>query len=347
MYTFDGDTAMNATNLTFTGTTDTNPMGQSTVLIANATNISGVHITQPGTGIGTVTVADYADTKGILFDATATGSVVVEDSAVKYKVNTVKMSSVDLKNWDGTVASPTSAVPTGWTAQDGGVAVYTDNMTKLPTNLAPGGSVDILTGSAGFFADDKIQGARKYQNGDAFTVKPNSDTGMVITGNAVGGIKTESEGAKLTYYAEKKSVSTITLGTATFANGGTLYGGAATEFTNEYDATGATITTDGLAFTNSSVMEAGDSMTILDASKAIKDGSGHALPAFTTQKTSFVVGFTDEVTDKGLTFKGTHTDTLSNDQTTTKHIIWFYSILILYPSIFIVNAIITPSNVTA
>ncbi len=318
-YTFDGDTGINATNLTFTGTTDTNPMGQSTVLLANATNISGDHITQPGTGIGTVTVADYADTKGILFDATATGSVVVEDSAVKYKVNTVKMSSVDLKNWDGTVASPTSAVPTGWTAQDGGVAVYTDNMTKLPTNLAPGGSVDILTGSAGFFVDDKIQGARKYQNGDAFTVKPNGDTGMVIAGNKVGGVKAENigenVGAKLTYYAEKKSVSTITLGTETFTNGGTVYGGAESEFTNMYDATGATINTDALAFSNSSIMEAGDSMTVLDASKAIKDGSGHALPAFTTQKTSFVVGFTDEVTDKGLTFKGTHTDTLSNDQT--------------------------------
>ena len=92
-YTFDGDTVINATDLTFTGTTNTNPMGQSTVLIANATNISGDHITQPDTGIGTVTVADYTDTKGIIFDATATGSVVVEDSAVKYKVNTVKMSS--------------------------------------------------------------------------------------------------------------------------------------------------------------------------------------------------------------------------------------------------------------
>ena len=38
----------------------------------------------------------------------------------------------------------------------------------------------------------------------------------------------------------------------------------------------------------------------------------------TQQKTSFVVGFTDEVTDKGLTFKGTHTDTLSQDSAQTK-----------------------------
>ena len=314
-WTASGDTSIDASLFTFTGKAETALAIGNTVPILRGTDLGNSTVTnQPGEDYGKVTV-DYTDTKGIKFDATAKGIVEAASNAVNYKVSSVTLKGVDLKNWDGTVASPTSAVPTGWTAQDGGVAVYTDNMTKLPTNLAPGGSVDILTGSAGFFVYDKIQGARKYQDGDAFTVKPNGNTGMVIAGNAVGGIKTDSAGAKLIYYAEKKSVSTITLGTATFANGGTLYGGAATEFTNEYDATGATITTEGLAFTNSSVMESGDSMTILDASKAIKDGSGHALPAFTTQKTSFVVGFTDEVTDKGLTFKGTHTDTLSNDQT--------------------------------
>ncbi len=314
-WTASGNTTVDASLFTFTGKAETALAIGNTVPILSGTGLGNSTVTnQPGEDYGKVTV-DYTDTKGIKFDATAKGIVEAASNAVNYKVSSVTLKGVDLKNWDGTVASPTSAVPTGWTAQDGGVAVYTDNMTKLPTNLAPGGSVDILTGSAGFFVYDKIQGARKYQDGDAFTVKPNGNTGMVIAGNAVGGIKTDSTGAKLIYYAEKKSVSTITLGTATFANGGTLYGGAATEFTNEYDATGATITTDGLVFTNSNVMEAGDSMTILDASKAIKDGSGHALPAFTTQKTSFVVGFTDEVTDKGLTFKGTHTDTLSNDQT--------------------------------
>ena len=224
---------------------------------------------QPGANKGKLPVNYTNYDTGIRFLATATGTIAPAEDKLNYVVGAVEVSKVYLAGWKGTAASPTSSVPTGWTAQDGGVDVYTNNMTNLPTNLAPGGSVDILTGSAGFFTDTRIQGANKYGNGDAFNEKPTGETGIAIAGNKVGGVKAENigenVGAKLTYYAEKKSVSTITLGTETFTNGGTVYGGAESEFTNMYDATGATINTDALAFSNSSVMEAGDSMTILNA----------------------------------------------------------------------------------
>ena len=120
----------------------------------------------------------------------------------------------------------------------------------------------------------------------------------------------------LTYFAMKKNVENITLGEMTFTDGGT-----AATLTGVYDATGATLNADSLIFSKDSrtTMEPGNTMTIVDATGAIKNAKGESLKALTAgTKTSFTNDFTDTVANKGITFTGTHTDTLSQDAAKAK-----------------------------
>ena len=74
----------------------------------------------------------------------------------------------------------------------------------------------------------------------------------------------------------------------------------------------ATINADDLAFTNSDIMETGNSMRIVDASAAIPNAiSNKKLPAFTKQDKT--VNYTDTISGKVITFAGTHTDKLEQD----------------------------------
>ena len=104
----------------------------------------------------------------------------------------------------------------------------------------------------------------------------------------------------------------ITLGEMTFADGG-----KGATLTSEYDATGATINADNLKFTEASrsLMTSGSSMTIVDASAAIKNAGGNALPSFAAK--NYDSTFTDSVTDQ-LTLTGTRRDTLTQDAAQTK-----------------------------
>ena len=87
-------------------------------------------------------------------------------------------------------------------------------------------------------------------------------------------------------------------------------------FDETYDVSTATISADGLAFTNSDIMETGNSMRIVDASAAIPNAiSGKRLQAFTEQ--TYEVDFTDTINGKDITFVGKHTDKLSQDTAQT------------------------------
>lgn len=202
LYTFDADTAIDASNLTFTGkaTTALKTDGTSTMtLLAGATNITGNHITQPTAGKGQVAV-EYTDTTGIKFDATATGAVSAATDSVKYTVSGVTLNSVNLATWNGT----TSTVPDGWTG------------ASVPVNTGffslPNETTTILTATTeNFFGE--VTGTRAYTI-DSNT--PFAKYGITMSHYKVSGVKAEAynglANAKLTYYASTDIATRVTLG---------------------------------------------------------------------------------------------------------------------------------------
>ena len=327
---FNDNTSISAEKLSFTFAEESQKAslasGSTMTLFANATGLPAGMAVNYGSGKTSVAQeVSYSAPNGVALGATLTGTVATVAGAavtsetttseettgtIKYTASSMTLDSVELAGWDG-VAS--SAVPSGWTAKSGtAVTVYTDNMNNLP-ELEAGTSRDILTASAGYFSSDKIEGANKFGNGDAFNEKLN---GVAVTGHKLGGIKDTNNGAALTYFAMKKNVENITLGEMTFTDGGT-----AATLTGVYDATGATLNADSLIFSKDSrtTMEPGNTMTIVDATGAIKNAKGESLKALDAGiKTNFTYNFTDAVADKGITFTGTHTDTLSLDAAKAK-----------------------------
>ena len=109
-FTFNGKTAVNAADLTFTGTIHENPLDQSMTLLAGATGITGDHITQAGEGKGEIAVA-YTDAKGIALNARAKGEVSVASGSVKYTINRVALDKATL----GSLAwGDTDSLPDSW-----------------------------------------------------------------------------------------------------------------------------------------------------------------------------------------------------------------------------------------
>ncbi|MBO5636125.1 MAG: hypothetical protein J5906_01180 [Acidaminococcaceae bacterium] len=306
---FAGVSTVDASNLSFTFS-DTDKEGlsktSSTTLLSGATNLAaGKTVTYKNSGTNYTQTIDYAAGNGAALSGTLTGTVSTTAGAASFNANSMTLDSVNLAGWDGTT---TSAVPTGWDKNAAGVTVYTNSMTNLP-ELAAGASRDILTASSGFFTFEKIEGTNKYGNGDAFSDNLND---IAVAGHKQGGIKDTDSGAKLTFFAIRKNVEDITLGEMTFADGG-----KGATLTSEYDATGATINADNLKFTEASraLMTSGSSMTIVDASAAIKNAGGNALPSFAAK--NYDSTFTDSVTDQ-LTLTGTRRDTLTQDAAQTK-----------------------------
>ena len=305
---FAGITTIDASNLSFTFS-DTDKGGlsktSSTTLLSGAANLAaGKTVTYKNSGTNYTQTINYAAGNGAALSGTLTGTVSTTEGAASFNANSMTLDTVTLAGWDGTT---TSAVPAGWDKNSAGVTVNTNSMTNLP-ELAAGASRDILTASSGFFTFEKIEGTNKYGNGDAFSVNLN---GITVAGHELGGIKETDSGAKLTFFGEKKNVEDITLGEMAFANGG-----KGANLTGDYDATGATIT-NNLKFTEASraLMNSGSSMTIVDASAAIKNAGGNALPSFTAK--NYDSTFTDSVTDQ-LTLTGTRRDTLTQDAAQTK-----------------------------
>ena len=286
--TFAAANTVDAENLKFSETKDALKATDSMTLVANATGIT----TDVANGTGKTVAINYKDDKGIAFVAEASGDVTAADSTVKYTVGSVTVSSVDLSGWN---RSDTSAVISDWTGSN--VAVETGNFAA-PEMTGP--TLDIVTASEGFFGT--VNGNNAYGNGDP--LENDTENGITVTGYKVGGVKAENNGAKLTYYAMKKTADTLDLEGIAFADGQT-----ARTFTSEYDLANAIITasdTSAALFTNVSAMKGGQSMTLVDAS-----GVGTTtIAAFADKKYETV--FDDKVTDN-LNIKGTQTDWLKQD----------------------------------
>ena len=305
-WTASASTAVDATNFTYTGEATTalkvDEVG-ATIL-----NAQGLTTDSPVTAGTDKTVGvNYTDDAGVTYTATASGHVAAAKDAVNYVVDGVAATGVNLQNWNGTDTS-TAITTNGWIGTD--VAVETGSFAA-PTDLNLGETRTIATAPKGFFGT--VTGTNAFpSNGGTLS----EDTGGVkLAGSMIGGVKAEDDGitATLTYYAMKKTADTMTLGTFAFVDGDAN----ARTYGKEYDLTNAEITTGGLAFTEDSkkAMEAGNKMTLVDASGAYKNG-GAALKVLSSgAKTSFDVEFSDAsvaVTEQSnISVTGKHTDTLA------------------------------------
>ena len=266
-YVFDSSSVIDATDLTFTETTEVLNKDDSMTLAANAMGITEKNVvTQPADP--DVPIA-YTDSAGIKFGAAASGTVEAAADAVNYVVDSVAVNSIDLAGWSGTV----SAVTAGWTLADG-AAVETDGMTA-PT-LAPGKSADILTGASdGFFANATVKGENKYQA----TMFNEEDSGITFKGTQKKGVK--AEGKSLVYVAAGKIVDTAAMsGEIAWNPGGTYYENTKYDFTadSEIDVSGVKFTTDADPLDQS--------MTLIgNADGTVKDGT----PEFTVKLSNTVL----------------------------------------------------------
>ena len=97
--------------------------------------------------------------------ATYAGSVAVEESAVKFKVNTVEASKIDLSNWNGTPADVATAT-SGWTLK-AGETIETGELAKADlSGLKADETKTILTASdTVVFTNDAITGKKKWKEG--------------------------------------------------------------------------------------------------------------------------------------------------------------------------------------
>lgn len=258
-YTFDGETAIDLAGLTVTGTTAENPMNQSMVLIANAADVTGDHLTISPTGYGTISV-DYTNDEKIRFGATADGTVEVAENNVNYKINKVEANKIDLASWTGAE----SAIPEGWTAQQN-IPVATDGL-DVPDELLAGGSRTILTAAGGTFSDENISGQNAYRTVSGSSTK----NGVTITGTGERGVRAEqgeNGASKLVYRSADLLINGVSVGEVTFTANDTLR-----KVSNDrvfYDGVKADFS--GFAVANPTEAGAGESMTLLEANASLAD----------------------------------------------------------------------------
>ncbi|ORU01119.1 Large exoproteins involved in heme utilization or adhesion [Anaerovibrio sp. JC8] len=297
-YTYDSNTAINASNLTFTGSFNSNPINQTTNLLSNANGIK-----DSTTAKAINLAASFQDANGIGYSGAATNGNVISSNTNKniiYKVTGATLDSLNLAGWNGS----TSTLLSGWSKKNGGISV--SGVFTKPT-LAPGASKDIMTtDTADFFSDATISDDIKYKAGDSF-----SDTvaGVTLAGNKAGGVKATNSGKNLTFYGEKNDVSSISLGSMTW--------GTPRAATAAYDFSGVTnIDASGLAFTGTATLNSLD-----DSTNLLTGATGLTSDTITqpTNKT-FDITYTDNNTK--ITYKGQATNgSLTRDNTNLKYTI--------------------------
>ena len=337
-WTASASTTIDDTNFAYTGNANTKLKQNDTAVILNATGLTTSSSVIRDTGASaTKTVGmnftDNGDNgSGFIFVGTVNGHVEAAADKVNYVVDGVTLNNVNLATWTGTAYNIASA--DNWvlsTGTDNKVNATLDTSSfALPTGmtLATGEKKVIITADGtDYFKDIIITGTNMWKAGDSDSSIPLDSTavnGVSVTGTQTqGGIKVnELNTSQIIYESSKKNVTGITLGTVpVFTNGGT----AARTFDSEHDVSNATITATNLGFADTSPMEAGDTMTIVDATDAITyAASGQTLKDFDTVTYSDVA-FTDTITDPTnssttdtIAFAGKHTDTLSLNAAKTK-----------------------------
>ncbi|MBQ7417944.1 MAG: ESPR domain-containing protein, partial [Acidaminococcaceae bacterium] len=306
---FAGTNTIDAADLQFKATSDALKKNDSiTLLTTSATGMA----TAVANGTGkTIAINNYKDAQGIVFGATATGTVTSTGSAVNYSVGSVDVNTINLAGWTGTTSDLTTGDLSGWAGT--GVAVATGDMANADlSDLNPGDTKPILTaGSEVTFTDDNISGNKKWQSGG--TITDTDTSGVSVTGTTTGGgVKVDDTNKNvLVYQKDAKTIMGITLGSVAFTKDGKVR-----SFDNSYNLTGADFTTTGFGISNASTatMNAGDTMVVVDAVNAIKGTSDATLQDFTTTNAGDAIAFTDQIEGKALTLSGTHQDTLEQNE---------------------------------
>ncbi|MDY6292157.1 MAG: ESPR-type extended signal peptide-containing protein [Succiniclasticum sp.] len=294
-YNFNADAKTDLGGLTI-GNVTADPAGQSMTLI-NGKAAGTVENAPASFGVS----LDKANTT---LDATAAGTAAVANGDVTYRVTGVTLDKVTVNR----VTAAADSVPDTWTVANG-ATVDTDNMT-LPDDMKAGTVRTVLSAnSTADFAEATVTGKNTFTVHESFT---EVDKGVTVTGDKTGGVKKSDDNKAIVYQAMKDHVSDVTLGDVAFVKDGT-----ARAFTKAYDVLTAKIDAEDLKMTAESMkaVNAGDAMTVLDATKAIANAKGETLPAFADK--TYDVAFSDDVTTN-LTLSGTHTDTLSQNAEKTK-----------------------------
>ena len=224
--TFSASNTINAEGLQFKETNEAIAVSDSMTLISNATGITTRVTNETGK---TVAITNYEDSQKIKYNATASGTVTSDGSAVKYTVGSVTVSSIDLSGWTGTASDLTQGNTSGWT----GAGVSVAGSFTAP-DIAANSSQDIvITNKSGFFTDDAIDDSIKYA---VVAFSDDEANGVTLAGSQSKGVQAVSDGtndgAKLVYAVGKKDVTGITLGTMTASTPRTMEAG--------YDFTGVT-----------------------------------------------------------------------------------------------------------
>ena len=313
-----GDTTINASGFAYAAEpkATTALVAGDTATILTAQGLSSANDSKISGGTGK-TVGIYADSgNGVKLDATATGHVAAAVNALNYVVDSITLNSIVLKDWNGAASDTPPSVPTGWTLKQEGetvIATINTNDVAPAEPIAFGEQRTLLTASAGYFTNIQLTGNKIWQAGGAFE-ETEASNGVRVSGTQTsGGVKLNETASAIIYEAGKTNVTGIKLEGITFENND-----KARSFNGEYDLTTADITIGSSLFTtdSQSKMEAGDTMTIVDATGAITyAASGQTLKDFDAI-TNLEVDFSDTITDPTnssttIAFAGKHTDTLA------------------------------------
>ena len=318
-YKFSNATEIDATKLKVTGKTTEALTKGSGMTLLSASGLTAGTVTQP-TDPGTVTV-NYTNTEGIVFSGDAKGEVKAGSGSVDYKVTGVTLTSVGLGDWKGTESSMAASGIGDWTVTDSSqVKVTTGDMANAGLDaMNPGEIKKVLTAVDSVdFSKADISGSKAWKDGGDFD-EGTHESGVSVKGSTTGGGVKADDTSKnvLVYQKDKSTVTGVTLGAVKYDTSKSVR-----TFDNSYDLTGATIDASGFSLSNlkdvKATMNAGDTMVVVDATKAIKGSGDATLKEFTKQNAGAAIAFADKIDSTALTFAGTHQDTLEQDDAKTQ-----------------------------
>ena len=252
-YAFTDSAKTDISAVKFTATAD--PLNQSMTLIKN--NVAGT-VTE-GTPEFTVNL------KNTTMEASATGTASIDSGNLQFTVNGVTLNKVTVND----VGS--DAIPEGWTAAEN-LKVDTSKMMEPPADMpAAGEEVTILKASGAIrFSDDSISDDNKYgKNPDRFTEEDKTQGAVVIAGKQDKGVAASQDGKSLVYKVGTKDVSSVSLGTVTWASGSTLLDAS----DKAYNFAGVTALAGSFAmnYEKPEDVAAKQSMTLLKANETLND----------------------------------------------------------------------------
>ena len=184
---------------------------------------------------------------GATLTAAMKGTVQTENGTIRYAIDDLTPTLVDLSGWDAGKAE--DVVPRGW-QKTTGIPVNAESIGTAPGSLL--GDTTILTAKAGFFDDDKITGSYKYADRVSFN---HEQDGVTLTGKWSRGVQTADGGARLVFVNGDLESSHVALGQMEWGKSRDLRGNC--------DFTGATVDTSALSFTGIEKIAAGDSSHLL------------------------------------------------------------------------------------